>query len=213
MGLVRFVLSGLSTMEIVGLAVAFVAVMAFLWLTGLTRPERLVTEPALRSAWLVATLALVRPVTWIPYLLPFVAFRAFLRWIEGERRPLLVNGIAHALTVATLAFALLMIAFVVQEAVTAVLSGLAFITGSGSPSTLGSFRGDWNPVRIAGVAALVVAFRVIVPPLGDDLDLDREPLLWFQNGSRGRFDRIALLGVLAASAVLVMIGAFLSRSG
>src|SRR3989442_7510370 len=74
-GVAGFALTGLSTMEVITLAVGYVAVMGFLWMSGTAEPERLVTNAGFRSAWVIVALALVRPVTWVPYALPFGAFR------------------------------------------------------------------------------------------------------------------------------------------
>src|SRR6266545_4627412 len=60
-GVARFALTGLSTMEVITLAVAYVAVMGFLWMSGTAEPERLVTNAGFRSAWVIVALALVRP--------------------------------------------------------------------------------------------------------------------------------------------------------
>src|SRR5437899_2262317 len=70
-GVVGFALTGLSTMEVITLAVAYVAVMGFLWMSGTSDPERLVTNAGFRSAWVIVAMALLRPITWIPYALPF----------------------------------------------------------------------------------------------------------------------------------------------
>lgn len=210
-GLTSFALGGLTTMEVIALAVAYVAVMGFLWMSGIVEPERLVTHPAFRSAWAITVLALLRPVTWTPYLIPFVACRWLAHEVLGKQRPIVRNLVAHLATIAVLLGAVWLLALVVQGAVTAILSGLAFVTGSGSLSTLGAFRGDWNLARIAGVVAMVVVVRLVLPPLDQDLDLSAEPVLWFGSGGRGRFDRIALLVVLAGSALLAATGAFLAR--
>jgi hypothetical protein len=210
-GLADFFLTGLSTMEVIALAVAYVAVMGFLWMSGAAEPERLITHAAFRSAWAIVALALLRPLTWIPYALPFAAFRKLTHPLFAGWRPILRNLAAHLLTIGVLAGALWLLALVVDGAVSAILSGLAFVTGSGSLSTLGAFRGDWNLARIGGVVAMVVVARLVLPPLARDLDLSAEPVLWFGSGGRGRFDRIAFLVVLAGSALLAATGALLAR--
>ena len=63
------------------------------------------------------------------------------------------------------------------------------------------------------MVAIVLVVRLVVPPLDRDLGLSRDSVLWFGSGSRGRFDRIAFLAVLAGSLLLVGIGAFLAGSG
>jgi hypothetical protein len=212
-GVARFALTGLSTMEVITLAVAYVAVMGFLWMSGTAEPERLVTNAGFRSAWVIVALALLRPMTWIPYAAPFVAFRKLSDALFDESRPLIRNAVAHLLTIGSLAGVLWLLTFVMEGVVSAVLSGLAFLTGSGSLSTLGEFRGDWNPARAAGVVAIVLVVRLVLPPLARDLGFSQDPVLWFGSGSRGRFDRIAFLVVVAGSVLLVGIGAFLARSG
>ena len=210
-GLAGLALTGLSTMEVITLAVAYVAVTAFLWMSGTVRPERLITQPGFRGAWIVVALALLRPITWIPYALPFAAFRSLAGAVMRGRRPVIRNAAAHLVTIGFLATVLWLLALVADGVVTAVLSGLAFVTGSGSPSTLGAFRGDWNLPRVAGVIAIIVLVRLVVPPLDPDLALSSEPVLWFGSGARGRFDRIAVIAVVAASALLAALGAFLAR--
>jgi hypothetical protein len=212
-GVAGFALTGLSTMEVITLAVAYVAVMGFLWMSGTVEPERLVTNAGFRSAWVIVALALLRPMTWIPYAVLFVAFRKLSDALLDESRPLVRNGVAHLLTIGSLAGVLWLLALVVEGAVSAVLSGLAFLIGSGSLSTLGEFRGDWNLARAAGVVAIVLVVRLVLPPLDRDLGLSKDPVLWFGSGSRGRFDRTAFLVVVAGSVLLVGIGAFLARSG
>ena len=212
-GAAGFALTGLSTMEVISLAVAYISVMGFLWMSGAVRPERLVTNAGFRSAWFIVALALLRPVTWIPYALLFVAFRQLIEAVLDGSRPPIRNAVAHLLTIGSLAGALWLLTLVVEGVVSAVLSGLAFLTGSGSLSTLGEFRGDWGLARAAGVVAIVLVVRLVVPPLDRDLGLSRDPVLWFGSGSRGRFDRIAFLAVLAGSLLLVGIGAFLAGSG
>ena len=192
---------------------AYVAVMGFLWMSGAVRPERLVTNAGFRSAWFIVALALLRPVTWIPYALLFVAFRQLIEAVLDDSRPPIRNAVAHLLTIGSLAGALWLLTQVVEGVVSAVLSGLAFLTGSGSLSTLGEFRGDWSLARAAGVVSIVLVVRLVVPPLDRDLGLSRDPVLWFGSGSRGRFDRIAFLAVLAGSLLLVGIGAVLAGCG
>ena len=170
------------------------------------------TNAGFRSAWIILALALLRPITWIPYALLFVAFRKLYDALLDESRPLLRHAMAHVLTIGSVAGVLWLLALVVEGAISAVLSGLAFLTGSGSLSTLGEFRGDWNLTRAAGVVAIVLVVRLVAPPLDRDLGLSKDPVLWFGSGSRGRFDRIAFLAVVAGSVLLVGIGAFLARS-
>jgi hypothetical protein len=211
-GVGDILLTGLSTIEVVGLSLAFVAVAAFLWMSGAVEPESLVTDPVFRSAWIIAALALIRPLTWVPYLLVFGAFRKLTGLIAEDRRDTVLGAVAHALTISAFIGGLWLLTLVVDGIVTALLSGLALLTGSGSLARLGRFRGDWNAARVAGVAAIFLIVRVVLPPLDRDLGRSREPLLWFPGGARGRIDRIGLLVVLGASATLVLAGALLGRA-
>lgn len=211
--LAGFALGGLSTMEMLALAVAYVAVMAFLWMTGMGQPERLLTEAGFRATWAIVALALIRPVTWIPYVLPFLAFRKVTDELIKAWRPIVRSGVAHLLTIGVLAGAVWLLELVAPGAVSAILSGLAFATGSGSLSTLGHFTGHWTAGRVAGLAAIVLVVRVLVPPLRRDLDPFPEPVLWFPDGARGRFDRVVLLVVLGGSALLLLAGAVVARLG
>jgi hypothetical protein len=203
-----FVLEGLSTTEVLAVALVVPAVMGLLWATRTVAPERLISDPGFRAAWILLVLALLRPLTWIPYLIPFVAFRRLFDVLLPARREMLRNGLAHLVTVAILAATVWLVVAAVQGAGTAILSGLAFATGSGSFDTLGSFRGDWTNGRIAILVGVVILVRLFLPPFGGDLDLSREPVLGFPSGARGTFDRYVLLVAVAAS-VAIALAAFL----
>jgi hypothetical protein len=208
--LAMFLLGGLTSMELIAIAVGFMGAMGFLWITDAVQPERLVTDPWLRSAWIGVVLALARPITWVPYLLPFLA----LRWLGDsvmKRTSVLVrNGIANLATIAVLAGAVAISVATIRSAGTVILSGLAFSAGSGRFAELGTFRGDWTAGRVALIAAAVILVRVVVPPLGPDLDLSHEPVLGFVSGVRGRFDRYLLIAVTAAAILLVSLAALLA---
>jgi hypothetical protein len=208
--LALFLLGGLTSIELMAIAVGFMGTMGFLWITDAVPPERLVTDPWLRSAWIGVVLALARPVTWVPYLLPFLS----LRWLGGsvmKRTSLAVrNGLANLGSIALLAGALGLVLATVGRAGTVILSGLAFATGSGRFADLGTFRGDWTAGRISLLVASVVFVRLVLPPLGADLDLSREPILGFVSGGRGRFDRYLLIAVTAGALLLVGLAAFLA---
>jgi hypothetical protein len=207
-GLAAFLLGGLTTIEVIAVAVAAVATTALLWATGTVAPERLVTEPAFRAAWILLVLVVLRPITWVPYILSFVGFRVAIDTMAPGWRAGLRHLLAHVATLAVLGGAVWLVVSVVAGSGTAILSGLAFSTGSGSFDTLGSFRGDWTDGRIALVVAVVLLGRVLLPPLGRDLDLSREPVLGFAEGARGTFDRY-LVGVVGAAAVAVGVTAYL----
>src|SRR5262249_4913302 len=74
-GLAALLLGGLTSMEVLALTIGFVAAMAVLWATHTTAPERLITEPSQRVGWILAVVAVLRPVTWIPYLIVFEVLR------------------------------------------------------------------------------------------------------------------------------------------
>jgi hypothetical protein len=207
-GLAAFLLGGLTTIEVIAVAIASVAATALLWATGTVAPERLVTEPAFRAAWILLLLMVLRPITWAPYVLPFMGFRAAIDVMAPGRRAWLRHLLAHLATVAVLGGAAWLVVSVVAGSGTDILSWLAFATGSGSFDTLGSFRGDWTVGRIVLVVAVVLLGRVLLPPLGTDLDLSREPVLGFAEGARGTFDRY-LVEVVAAAGVALGVAAYL----
>src|SRR5262245_39697953 len=66
-GVASLLLGGLTTMEIIAGAVAVISVTLLLWATDTVSPERLVTGAGFRAAWILLVMALIRPVTWIPY--------------------------------------------------------------------------------------------------------------------------------------------------
>lgn len=196
-----FFLAGLTTAEILAGALAYLAGMAFLWASHTVQPERLLTEPAFRSAWMFVVLALARPVTWIPFVLPFVGLRKLFEILVPRWRPILRNGLGLLLTLVIMAGAVWLVVVSIERAGTAILSGLAFVTGSGSFATLGAFRGDWTDGRIGLVVGAVVLLRLFLPPLGRDLDLAGQPVLGFWRGSRGAFDRWLVLAVAIGAAI------------
>jgi hypothetical protein len=193
-------------------AIATLAVVGFLWASHTVEPERLVTGPGFRAAWIILVLALLRPVTWIPYLLPFVAFRRLFDALMPHRGLVLRNGLANLATMGLLGAAMWLVVAAVDGAGTAILSGLAFAAGSGSYDTLGSFRGDWTAARVAVVVGVVVFGRLFLPPLGRDLDVSDDPVLGFVEGLRGTVDRYLLMFVAVGGAILGGFAVFLARS-
>jgi hypothetical protein len=205
-------LGGLTTVEVMAVAIGTVAVMALLWATDAVEPERLISGAGFRAAWILLVLAILRPLTWTPYLLPFLAFRklsyaAMPGWRERAR-----NVLAHLVTVGLLAGVMWLIVDTLQGAGTSILSGLAFATGSGSFDTLGTFRGDWTGWRIALLVGGVILVRLFLPPLGRDLDLSHEPVLGFARGLRGAFDRYFLMVVGVAAFGIGVIAYLIGRS-
>jgi hypothetical protein len=205
-------LGGLTTMEVIAAASVTVAVMGLLWATHTVAPERLVTGAGYRAAWILLVLALVRPMTWVPYVLPFVAFRKLFDVLMPQRRVIVRNALANLAAVAVLAGVIWLIVATVQGAGTAILSGMAFATGSGTYATLGTFAGDWTGPRIAIAVGSVVLVRLFFPPLGRDLDLSRVPVLGFADGARGTFDRYLLLLAVVGAVVIGGVALFLARS-
>jgi hypothetical protein len=207
-----FLLGGLTTMEIIAGASVTVAVIGLLWATHTVAPERLITGAGYRAAWILLVLSLARPLTWVPYVLPFVAFRKLFDVLMPQRRVILRNALANVATLVVLAGILWLIVAAVEGAGTAILSGMAFATGSGSYATLGTFRGDWSDPRIALVVGSVILGRLFLPPLGRDLDLAPAPVLGFAEGARGAFDRYLLLPAVVGSAVIGGVAVYLARS-
>jgi hypothetical protein len=212
LGVSSFLLAGLTTMEIIAAAVGMIAVTTLLWATETVSPERLVTGSGFRSAWILLVLALIRPVTWIPYVALFLLWRPIWDAVIPGVRTILRNALAHAATVGVLAGVSWVVVNAVRRAGTAVLSAMAFATGSGSYDTLGTFRGDWTTPRVGLVVVAVVLVRLFLPPIGTDLDLSRQPVLGFAEGGRGRFDRILLVVVTAAAVVLGTTAFLVGRS-
>jgi hypothetical protein len=207
-----FLLGGLTTIEVMAIAIGTVAAVALLWATHTAEPERLITGAGFRAAWILLVLGILRPLTWIPYLLPFLAFRKLFDVAMPGRREALRNLLAHLVTIGILASVTWLIVATVQGAGTSILSGLAFATGSGSFDTLGAFRGDWTSGRIGLLVAAVVVLRLFLPPLGRDLDVSHEPVLGFARGLRGTFDRYVLMVVGVAGLGIGLIAFLIGRS-
>jgi hypothetical protein len=205
-------LGGLTTAEVLAVAIGTVAVMALLWATETVDPERLITGAGFRAAWILLVLGILRPLTWVPYVLPFLAFRRLFDAAMPGKREMLRNLLAHLVTIGVLAGVVWLIVATVQGAGTSILSGLAFGTGSGSFDTLGTFRGDWTGGRIAMVVGAVVLVRLVLPPLGRDVDLSHEPVLGFARGGRGTFDRYVLMAVGVGSFGIGLVAYLIGRS-
>jgi hypothetical protein len=211
-GVVSFLLGGLTTMEIIAVAAGVISVTTLLWATDTISPERLVNEPGFRSAWILLVLAVIRPVTWVPYVVLFLLWRRVWDAAPLGRRTIVRNALAHVATVGVLGGVAWLVVSSIRPAGTAVLSAMAFATGSGSFDTRGTFRGHWSEPRVALVVVLVVLVRLFLPPIGTDLDLSRQPILGFADGARGRFDRILLVVVAVASTALGVTAFLAGRS-
>lgn len=209
----RFLLSGLTSIEVISLAVAYISVVGFLWIADVLDPESLITDPWLRSAWAVLVVGVIRPITWIPHVLLLLGLRRVADAIAPRSRPVLRNALANLGAIGVLALVAWLVFLAVPGSATAVSSVLAFVTGSGSFEDLGEVGADWDVLRVAAVVGGVLLLRVVVAPLGSDLALLREPILGFVSGARGRFDRIALITVMVAAVVLGGLGAILATRG
>lgn len=199
-------------MEVIAVAIASLAVVGFLWGSDTVAPERLVSGAGFRAAWILLVLLVLRPVTWIPYLLPFLAFAKVFDTLMGGGRAILRNALTHLLTLLVLAGILWLIVVSVAGASTDILSALGFATGSGSFDTLGSFRGDWTGGRIGLLVAAVVIGRILLPPFDRDLGPSRQPVLGFAEGARGTFDRYLLLTIGVASIGVGLAAYLIGRS-
>jgi hypothetical protein len=205
-GVASVVLGGLSSMEIVALALSFIGIMAFLWMAGVVAPERLVTEASLSGTWAVTVLAVIRPITWVPYWLVFLGLRAMADAMAPRRSTLLRNAAANLGTLAVLAATAWLMFAAFPGWSTGALSLLGFLTGGVPLEDLGNVPGHWDAPRVAAAVGGVLLLRILLPPLGRDLDLSVEPILGFVSGARGRLDRIALVIAAVGSVILVSVG-------
>jgi len=197
-------LGGLTSMELLALIVGFVAVTGLLWASNAVAPETLVTEPWLRSAWILSVVAVVRPLTWIPYAAVFVGLDRLVAWVGPDVRRWRRRLLSHAGTLMVLSGCGGLVFLLVPSASRWTLSGLGFVAGIVSIADLGTATGRWAPDTIAAVAAAFVLIRPVVPPVGPDLDLAARPFLGFVGGGRGRFDKGL---TIAAAGVAVCAGA------
>jgi hypothetical protein len=200
-------------MEIVALAVLFIGVMGFLWMANVVEPERLVTEATLSSTWAVMVLAVVRPITWVPYWLLFLGCQALADAAAPRRSVLLRNLVGNLGAVAALALMAWLFFVAIPQSSTAVLSFLGFLTGAVLLEDLGEVAGEWDAFRVAAVVAGALLLRILIPPLGRDLDLSGEPILGFVSGVRGRLNRVAVVVAVVGSVVLAGIGLALRAGG
>jgi hypothetical protein len=203
-GVAAFVLGGLTSMELLALIVGFVAVMGLLWASNAVAPETLVTEPWLRSAWILSVVAVVRPLTWIPYASVFVGLNRLVGWVGPEVRQTRSRLLAHAGTLVILSGCVGLVFLLLPSAYRWTLSAMGFVAGTVSIADLGTATGRWAPGTVAAVAAAFVLIRPVVPPVGLDLDLAARPFLGFVGGVRGRFDKgltIAAAGVTVCAGV------------
>jgi hypothetical protein len=200
-GLMAFLLGGVNAMELLALTIGFLAVVGLLWATDRVAPETLVTDRWLRAAWAVAVIGVLRPLTWIPYVLAFAGLRQLGRWIAPRANRVLVNALANLGVLAILALAIAVAGRALGTAARWTESVLGFLTGTVGFSGLGTDTGTWDASRIAAVVAVLVLVRPVVPPLDTRLDLAPLPILGFVEGGRGRFDRW-LTGVAAVLALI-----------
>jgi hypothetical protein len=208
-GVGRLVLGGLTAMEVLALAVGFVAVVGLLWATGAVPPEHLVTDPWLRAGWALTLIGVLRPITWVPFVFLFLGLRALARSIAGRGSSILLNALAAAGALAALGLGAWVVLSLVDGASRWTLSVLGLLTGTVGFSGLGTQTGSWGAAQVAAIIAVLVLVRPLLPPLGLDLDLEVRPLLGFVDGPRGTIDRW-LIAVAAAVALCSAVVSFLS---
>jgi hypothetical protein len=211
-GIATLLLAGLTSMEVMALAVASVAVVGFLWLADAVAPDRLVTDASIRGTWAVMVLAVIRPITWAPYVLLFLGFQAMADALAPGWSVVVRNLAANLGALAALAGGAWLVFAAIPGSSTDALSFLGFLTGAVPPEDLGRVAGEWDTVRAAAVVAGALLVRIVLPPLRRDLDLSGEPVLGFVSGARGRVDRVVLVAVVIASVALVGIGLALRAS-
>jgi hypothetical protein len=200
-----FFLTGFSTVELVAIAVAYLGLTGYLWLNGTIDFERLFTDPLLRSMWLLLVLAMLRPITWLPYMAALAGYRRLAEVAAPRRSEVLRNALANAATILTLLVVGIIAIGAIPGATGAVRGATAIVLGNGSFDDVGAARVDWTLVRVLAVLAAVVLGRLFVPPLGPDLDRSDEPILDYPSGRRGTLDRW-LLALGLAAGVLVGLG-------
>jgi hypothetical protein len=208
-GIAALILGGLTAMEVLALAVGFVAVVGLLWATGAVPPEHLVTDPWLRAGWALTLIGVLRPLTWIPFVLLFLGLRALGRSIAGRAASVLVNGVAAVGALVIVALSVWIVLSIMDGATRWILSVLGLLSGTVGFSGLGTETGSWEAGRVAAIVAVFVLVRPLVPPLRLDLDLEARPLLGFVDGMRGTVDRWLVAGA-AAVAVISAVVSFLS---
>ena len=208
-GITALILGGLTAMEMLALAVGFVAVVGLLWATGAVPPEHLVTDPWLRAGWALTLIGVLRPITWIPFVLLFLGLRALGRSIAGRAASILLNGLAALAALLLLGLLGWAVLSTMDGATRWTLSVLGLLTGTVGFSGLGTETGSWDAGRVASVVAVFVLVRPLVPPLGLDLDLEARPLLGFVDGMRGTVDRWLVAGA-GAVAVMSAVVSFVS---
>jgi hypothetical protein len=207
-GVATLLLGGLTAMELLAATIVFVAVIGFLWATDRAAPESLVTTGWMRAAWVMAVVAVVRPITWLPYLGIFAGLRGIERAVAPDARSWVRNLVAHIATVASAVVVLALVFLAVPGAERWTLSVLGFSTGTVDVGQLGTATGRWGSSQLAFGIAAVVAIRPVIPPLALDLEPSVLPILGFVEGTRGRLDRwllwIAVAAGLTAAAIAAM---------
>ena len=202
-----FFLTGFTTVELVAIAIAYLGLVAFLWMTDVITLDRLFLDPLLRSVMLLLAVAMLRPITWIPYAAVFVGLRRVVE-AAAPRQPRLVrNAVAGGATIAILLVGLAVSLAAIDGSGRMVRSAVHFVLGGGSFNGIGSGTFQWTFARVMAVLATVVLGRVFLPPLDLDLNLSDEPILGYPTGRRrDRLDRWLLAAALIMAAVLTGIG-------
>jgi hypothetical protein len=192
-------LAGLSSAEILAVAMVAVGAVAASWATGALRPEDLVTQSWLRALWAALLIAIVRPLTWFPYLGAFAGTSRLASAINPDGSARFRTLAGHVGAIASIGTIVVLVLIAVDGAGRSVASAAGFLTGS------------WSIGRILALVLALVLIRPVVPPLRPDLSVEFGPILEFHEGRRGEVDRFVLWG--AAGLAVVLGGVALVAAG
>lgn len=193
-------LGGLSSAEILAVALVATAAVAASWASGALLPEDLVTEPWLRGLWAALVLAIIRPLTWLPYLGAFAGIRRLTKGIDVSER--MQTAVSHVGAVVLVGGLTAVVLLAIEGGARFAASTLGFLAGAIPLEDLGSSLGSWPVWRILVVAVAVVLIRPVVPPVGPDLSIEIGPVLGLPPGWRGRIDTMLLWGSAGLAVVL-----------
>jgi hypothetical protein len=202
---------GLSSAEVLAVALVVVAGGAALWATDVMRPEQLVTTGWLRALWAATLLGVVRPLTWLPYLGAFAVARRTLEAVRPDASGRSATIGAHATALAILGGIVAVVLVAVDGAGRVLASTIGFLAGAIDAGQLGTSMGSWTVGPIMWVAAVVVLIRPFLPPVDRDLTPLVTDWLGFPPGERGRIDRLVLWG--AAGLAVALGGVALVAAG
>jgi hypothetical protein len=204
-------LAGLSSAEILAVAMVAVGAVAASWATGALRPEDLVTQSWLRALWAALLIAIVRPLTWFPYLGAFAGTSRLASAINPDGSARFRTLAGHVGAIASIGTIVVLVLIAVDGAGRSVASAAGFLTGAIPLQDLGSSLGSWSIGRILALVLALVLIRPVVPPLRPDLSVEFGPILEFHEGRRGEVDRFVLWG--AAGLAVVLGGVALVAAG